>query len=323
MRQLIQLFSLLTLLSIIGCSKDDSNSISEPIELALKWEQTELSNSDILALEINSEGNLYASVSEKGFYYSEDNGVTWMKNFDSEFMFQNSTAYANCIYSDSNQVWVGTSSAGVHHSFDNGINWVDLNHGMLMAQNFDLIRNNNFGNLICASANGTYKFGSAGWIRIHDEWANALCSNPDGVLLSFGPKPNSISESNVRISSDNGNTWTTKTMLGGINSAAIVGFKSIYAAGTTIHHTSNLGESWVQIISKIPAMINVIKIGSEGFIFAGTDGAGVYYSKNHGERWFEGNDGLTNLIITDIVISPLGYIFAGSDGKGVFKAKYK
>ena len=284
MRHGNQFIITLILLCIISCSKDDSNDITAPTTLTLKWEQTNLSSGKIWALEVSSNGNLYASVFDDGFYRSADKGNTWIKVVDDKFA---------------------------------------KNIGMLMAQNFSLINNKTFDNLICASASGTYKYGNFGWLQIHNQWSNALCSNPDGVLFSFGPVQNSIGESSVRISSDNGNTWITKFLVGGINSVDIVGWNTVFAAGTAMHRSSDLGDTWVQVISEIPAMINIIRVSPEGIIFTGTDGAGVYYSMFDGAKWFEGNEGLTNLKVTDLVIGPSGYIYIGTEGKGVFKAKYK
>jgi photosystem II stability/assembly factor-like uncharacterized protein len=323
MRRLIQFIFTLILFCTAGCSKDDSNDITAPTTLTLQWEQTNLSSGNIWALEISSSGNLYASVFNEGFYRSADQGNTWTKIVENNFTSQNNSGSAACIYTDGDEIWVGTHGAGIHYSSDAGATWNENNIGMLMAQNFSLINNNSFNNLICASASGAYKFGNFGWVQIHNQWSYALCSNKDGVLFSFGPIHNSISESNVYTSSDNGITWDTKSLIGGINSADIAGGNTVFAAGTAMHRSTDLGRTWVQVISEIPALINIIKATPEGFIFTGTDGAGVYYSLNNGVRWYEGNAGLTNFKVTELVVAPSGYIYIGTEGKGVFKAKYR
>ncbi len=323
MRRLFQIIFTLILIFTVSCSKDDSNDITAPTTLTLQWEQTNLSSGNIWALEISSSGNLYASVFNEGFYRSADQGNTWTKIVENNFTSQNNSGSAACIYTDGDDIWVGTHGAGIHYSSDAGATWNENNIGMLMAQNYDMIINNSFNNLICASASGAYKFGNFGWVQIHNQWSNALCSNPDGVLFTFGPIQNSISESNVRISSDNGMTWKTKSLIGGINSVDIVGWNTVIAAGTTIQRSSDLGETWVQVISEIPAMINVIKVSPDGIIFTGTDGAGVYYSMFDGAKWYEANEGLINFKVTELVIAPSGYIYIGTEGKGVFKAKYR
>ncbi len=59
---------------------------------------------------------------------------------------------------------------------------------------------------------------------------------------------------------------------------------------------------------------------SNGNIFTGTLGGGVYRSIDNGGSWTPINTGLTNLTITALAINSSGYIFAGTDGNGVFRS---
>ena len=59
-------------------------------------------------------------------------------------------------------------------------------------------------------------------------------------------------------------------------------------------------------------------MNSQGTIFAGTDGWGVYRSTNDGNNWSAVNQGLTNSYVWSVLALPTGSVLAGTLGSGVF-----
>jgi photosystem II stability/assembly factor-like uncharacterized protein len=64
--------------------------------------------------------------------------------------------------------------------------------------------------------------------------------------------------------------------------------------------------------------IRCIEVGSDGTIYAGTYGEGVFRSTNQGASWEAMNNGLTDLQIQDIAIRSDGRIFIATFNEGVF-----
>jgi photosystem II stability/assembly factor-like uncharacterized protein len=98
---------------------------------------------------------------------------------------------------------------------------------------------------------------------------------------------------------------------------------TLYAgsAGNGVFKTANGGTAWAAT-GLISDTVNAIDIKA-GTIYAGTSAGGVYRSNNGGGLWAQVNNGLTNLHVTSIAMSP-GFAtdttaFAGTIGGGVFK----
>jgi photosystem II stability/assembly factor-like uncharacterized protein len=61
-------------------------------------------------------------------------------------------------------------------------------------------------------------------------------------------------------------------------------------------------------------------ISPEGFLFAGTDGGGMFRSINRGEDWIQINNGLADLDIWTVAINRSGHIFAGTYTAGAYRS---
>ncbi|MDZ7292991.1 MAG: T9SS type A sorting domain-containing protein [candidate division KSB1 bacterium] len=66
--------------------------------------------------------------------------------------------------------------------------------------------------------------------------------------------------------------------------------------------------------------IRAFAINSNGHVFAGTNGGGVFRSMNNGDNWTPFNAGLANLEIISLAINSSGHIFAGTNYGGVFRS---
>ena len=71
---------------------------------------------------------------------------------------------------------------------------------------------------------------------------------------------------------------------------------------------------WEQAGPPLGSEVGALAIKSNGVIFAGTNGGGVFRSTNNGEIWERASNGLSNTVVTALVINESnGYIFAGTD----------
>ncbi len=88
-------------------------------------------------------------------------------------------------------------------------------------------------------------------------------------------------------------------------------------SGSVTYHAEANTISWSQTNVPFGGTVKALAVNSSGYIFAGTDGSGVYLSTDAGTTWSPMNNGLTDLNIYSLVINSSGYIFAGSDS-GVY-----
>ncbi len=111
---------------------------------------------------------------------------------------------------------------------------------------------------------------------------SALSINASGYVFAVIGSPGfSNSDNGVFLSTDSGNTWK----------------------GTSLSHTHT----------------QALSIGPSGYLYAGTDAAGVFRSTNNGVSWDSINTGLTTRYITCLAIKSADTIFAGTT-IGVFRS---
>ena len=67
---------------------------------------------------------------------------------------------------------------------------------------------------------------------------------------------------------------------------------------------------WQQTNGPSGATVNSLDINSNGDIFAGTDGGGVFRSRDNGATWSQINTGLTNTDVRALAINSSGDILA-------------
>jgi bacillolysin len=94
-----------------------------------------------------------------------------------------------------------------------------------------------------------------------------------------------------------------------------------YGWGQTLYVSTDEGESWARSDSGLPAStVNALAIDASDVVYAGTQGAGVFESIDHGAHWTEFSEGLTSLEVRDLTadLQNPGLIYAAT-GSGVFR----
>lgn len=106
-------------------------------------------------------------------------------------------------------------------------------------------------------------------------------------------------------------------------------YAGVFARG--VFRSGNAGSSWVECNNGLPAALKTFDcfiscfavIDSTIFVgTAGTKGAGIYVSSDHGTNWFAVNTGLSNLKVNTLIAEG-NTLFVGTNGGGVFQSNNK
>jgi Secretion system C-terminal sorting domain len=77
---------------------------------------------------------------------------------------------------------------------------------------------------------------------------------------------------------------------------------------------------WVATNGPSAGTVLCLAIGDNGYIYAGTDGSGVYRSTDSGNTWVAANSGMTLTHVSALVIDKSGNIYAGTKDSGIFRS---
>lgn len=85
--------------------------------------------------------------------------------------------------------------------------------------------------------------------------------------------------------------------------------------------STNNGVDW-SLVGLSGNDVRDLEFDSNGFLYAGTWGVGVFKSEDDGTTWTELSDGLTNLAVNSLAITSNGDIFAATFGTGIAKLEH-
>lgn len=224
----------------------------------------------------DSGGNIFAGTNS-GVFLSSDNGATWVP-VNSGLTSLN----VQSIAVSGGDVYAGTLGAGVYLSTNNGTNWTAVNSGLT-----DL-------NITGLALGSTALF--------------AATSN-DGVFQS----PLSA----IRWTPcDSGITNTPVKAIAASDSVVFA------AMDTSIYFSTNSGANWSSAATGMPSDTRVRCFavdsigGAANYVFAGTNGKGVFVSIDTGKTWSGFNIGMSHTTVLSLVINN-NTLFAGTD-RGVW-----
>ncbi|MGB3074180.1 MAG: T9SS type A sorting domain-containing protein [Chitinophagales bacterium] len=151
--------------------------------------------------------------------------------------------------------------------------------------------------------------------------------------------PNTIYATTINqvfYTSNGGNTWSEITgslpaITGGITDLVISNDDpkkiwltfSGYTAGEKIYHSTNAGANWSNLsgsLPNIPANCIAYQRNANDMLYAGTD-FGVFYRDNNMSDWEPFNDGLPNVIVTQLdVLYSFNKLRAATYGRGIWES---
>ncbi len=240
------------------------------------WTRTSLPNVPVRSLAINLSGDIFAGSYGAGIYRSTDNGDTWVNIGNGLFDYVRTVAI-NAM----GDIFVGTYG-GVFYSSDNGESWsltglIDVRVSCLAINDSGYI----FAGDYDGPDHGVYISTDNGntWTQVNNGLTNphveCLAINQSGDIFAgtYGE---------VFRSTDNGNNWVQTTLTGvnvqalAINIAGDI-FAGTFQSGGAYRSTDN-GNSWTALNSGLSSDPLSFAINSDGYIFAGTYGRGVFRS---------------------------------------------
>jgi ligand-binding sensor domain-containing protein len=82
-----------------------------------------------------------------------------------------------------------------------------------------------------------------------------------------------------------------------------------------IFSNGDLQGQWIQTNGPFAGSIATMAVNTNGYLYAGTNRAGIFRSTNNGNNWSQINNGLLSLSINTIVCNSFGKVFASDGGK--------
>src|SRR4030095_14697306 len=229
-------------------------------------------NTDIFSLAASNSGGvnyIYAGCANS-FYRSTNNGTNW-----NNIIFPNGSHWYYSVAASGNYVfagckWWSNDSGGVYRSTNFGINWVKTSFPTFP-----------FNDVYGLAINGSNVYaGGSGIFVSTDYGSNWLNTSSVITGLSFAINGNYIfvgggGNGGVWLSTNNGMNWSqTSLNTGTINGLAVYG-NAIFAGGPGVWVSTNNGLNWAARNEGWFSTAEDLCI-SNGFIFAGTSGGGVF-----------------------------------------------
>lgn len=193
----------------------------------------------IFCIETDKDGSVYLGTMG-GVFRSDDRGNSWKRLVNGMFIKD----IRSLLVSSTNKILAGSNSIvnGIYISTDKGENWQDVNMASMDGQIFFSLAEDSLGNLYAGGINKLFFSidNGSSWQVI----SNVKSSFTDMLIDKNNNIYTSFGGSGILISKDGGTTWEEKS-------------KGL--------------ESFVRIRSLL--------LAKNGFLFAGTDGNGLYKSK--------------------------------------------
>lgn len=248
-----------------------------------------------LAIDLHNPRILYAAVGMQGIWQSTNSGESWGPVADN----MNELVLTLAIHPLYSQVLYAGTGRGVYYTGTGGQHWEPRNEGLISTNVLSLV---------------------------------AVPERPGHLYALTGL--------DVFKATDGGNTWVSVTQgLARPNVLALAvdpAFPETLYAGTwysEIYRSADGGQTWWLVNEGLArdAPISALVIyrptktrgdPSSSVLYAGTNGAGVFYSKDGGIHWASANNGLANLHVQTLAIAPTeeGILYAGTS-KGLYCLK--
>jgi len=265
-----------------------------------------LDNLDVLdiavAYSINGEYTVFAGT-EGGLYKTTDGGRYWFDTLKSKKKFVTAVEVSP-NYSIDKTIFIGILGKGIYKSEDCGVEWTECNEGIEDFNISDLKISPNFesDNIIYVTSceKGIYKTINAGltWVPRNE----GLDDKTNQTLIHYyclEYSPDYVYDHTVFLASYEG-----------------------------LHKTENEYGDWQDLNIFHQEYVRSISISSsftsDGTVYAGTYGGGIYRTTDLGDNWKPIDTGLSNLAIADIQTSPdycVDKIVLAGNNRGVQASK--
>lgn len=256
---------------------------------------------------------LFAGTNTGGVYRSTDLGANWVQVNNGL-----GSGQIQSLVVGNTTLLALTSNNAVYRSSDDGANWAAVTGGLqgltilsLAANSTTLFAGSNLSGLYRSFDGGlTWAQSNTGLVSLG---VSKLAANGATIFAGTG--------NGVYRSTDNGATWTQRTNGLDITSGYIfaIGSTAVYSANVAgINRLPNDATTWTPINTGLTAQIVNAYAFIAPYLFAATQGGGVYRSADNGTTWTQNNSGLGNLLVNALIVNG-GTLFAGTN-TGVYKS---
>jgi len=273
----------------------------------------------VQAFAFNSNGDIFTGTLNSGVLRSTDNGDNWTQTGLTR------TPVLALAINSNGDIFAGTLNGGVFRSTNNGDNWSQINTGLTSTTVYALAINRNNGIFAGTFGGGVFRHvesPTAGDIALSDDalefGAVFIGASVTRVLKVYNRGTEELTVNDI--SSDNFDytvDLASFSLAAGDSQNVAVTFMPSTAGERVgiLTLTSNdpdesvvtvalRGEGqlpspetgfWQQTNGPFGGDVNAIALNSNGHIFVGTDGGGVFRSVNNGDNWSRMNNGLADL----------------------------
>jgi photosystem II stability/assembly factor-like uncharacterized protein len=256
-----------------------------------------------------------------GAAVSDDQGITWRWSQAGLPPLLSGSV----VSKSGTDTYLGTNAAGVFKSTDFGDSWFPVNKGLNAATVTD-IHFDNDGILYAASwSNGLSRSKDMGenWEMINNGVTNvnfySIISDGTGILLAG-------SDRGTFRSSDKGENWIRISAPGNdyVYNLWKDKFNRIYALtyGSGFYRTTDLGDSWTRMDKNFNSgyIFGLAMDKAENLYAGGRGGGAIYKSTDDGNSWTKIYQGISNAVISEIVVTLDNHIFATSINEGILRS---
>jgi len=258
-------------------------------------------------------------------------GKTWTSVYGGDGM----TCFID--YGNDANLYASYEDGALAESPDKGVTWYNANNGITETGGWNtpwLQDPQNPSALFAGFKNVWESFdGGSTWGQISTWGTSTLVSlvvAPSNDMTIYAAQSNQI-----RVTTDGGGTWANITPGLPVSAASITAIAvdpnnpsrvwvsfSGWNASDKVFQSTNGGSSWANVTTGLPNFpVNCIiyQNGTPDGIYVGTD-MGIYYRDNTTGGWIPYNNGLPNVQVYDLKLSPGNLLLAGTFGRGTWQS---
>jgi hypothetical protein len=255
------------------------------------WNQfdTTLTGPDVRSVCVASDSEIFISEGYNGLYRSTDAGATWSFNdFQGRDVAHLYRDPAGALYANVIDRYIG-GNINVFRSTNDGVTWGKFERGLNGTLLYDFADDGK--NVYTCDYNGMFRLADSEWTYVSPgvgfPLVNALMFLKNGTLIA--------ATSNGMFSTvDGGAHWNVYGLVAQCVYTVAENANGELFAGTDqgISSTSDNGATWIDRDTGLHAEVASMAICSDGKIFVGTFGRGMYRSTDNGNTWMSDNHGL-------------------------------